>query len=180
MKSSRNVILYIAMSLDGYIATPDEDLSFLSIVQQEGEDYGYSDFMESIDTVILGRKTYDWVMKHVDVFPHAGQETYVITRTPRASIDKTCFYTGNLKALVSRLKNVKGKNIFIDGGAQVVNALLSYDLIDAFYISVIPVLLGKGIKLFQTGYPELRLKLMGAHSFEKGLVQLHYVRDGRV
>ena len=61
----RKVILYIACSLDGYIAQPNDDLSFLSIVEKEGEDYGYADFIKKVDTVVLGRKTYDWIMKHV-------------------------------------------------------------------------------------------------------------------
>lgn len=67
--TNRKVILYIATSLDGYIAKPNNDLSFLSIVQKEGEDYGYSKFINSVDTVILGRRTYDWVMSQVKVFP---------------------------------------------------------------------------------------------------------------
>lgn len=84
--SERKVILYIATSLDGYIAKPNDDLSFLSVVQRDGEDYGYVDFIKSVDTVILGRKTYDWVMTQVPEFPHADKNSYVITRTPRADI----------------------------------------------------------------------------------------------
>lgn len=82
------------MSLDGYIAKHNDDLSFLSIVQEDGEDYGYSDFIKSVDTVILGRKTYDWVMKQVSKFPHSDKETYVITRTSKPDIGKTRFYDG--------------------------------------------------------------------------------------
>lgn len=114
----RKVILYIAASLDGYIAKPNDDLSFLSIVQQEGEDYGYADFVRSVDTVILGRKTYDWVMNQVPEFPHADKNSFIITRTSRPSIGKVNFYTGNLKALILRLKSEGGKNIFIDGGQK--------------------------------------------------------------
>ena len=76
---SRKVILYIAASLDGYIAKSNDDLSFLNAVQREGEDYGYQEFMRSVDTVILGRKTYDWVMTQVEIFPHAELQTFVIT-----------------------------------------------------------------------------------------------------
>ncbi|MEI7504924.1 MAG: dihydrofolate reductase, partial [Paludibacter sp.] len=75
MISNRKVILYIAMSLDGYIAKPNDDLSFLSMVQQEGEDYGYTDFVNTVDTVIMGRKTYDWVMTQVPEFPHNDKAT---------------------------------------------------------------------------------------------------------
>jgi dihydrofolate reductase len=175
----RKVIVYIATSLDGYIAKPNDDLSFLSIVAQEGEDYGYADFIKTVDTVILGRKTYDWVMTQVPEFPHADKDSFVITRTAKPASGKTNFYTGNLKDLVSGLKNRQGKNIFIDGGAEIVNELLNEDLIDEFIISIIPILVGKGIKLFQDGRPEHRLELIATKQFEKGLAQLHYRRTNR-
>lgn len=170
----RKVILYIAASLDGYIAKPNNDLSFLSLVQKEGEDYGYGEFIKSIDTVILGRKTYDWVMTQVPEFPHADKNSFIITRTARPDIGKTKFYTGKLKDLVSKLKSEQGKHIFIDGGAEIVNELLKENLIDEFIISIIPVLLGNGTRLFKDGRPEQKLKLVSTKHFEKGLVQVHY------
>ena len=172
----RKVILYIATSLDGYIAKPNDDLSFLSIVQQDGEDYGYADFVKSVDTVILGRKTYDWVMTQVPEFPHADKNSFIITRTARPSIGKTNFYTDNLKDLILRLKNEQGKNIFIDGGAEIVNELLKQNLIDEFIISIIPILVGNGTKLFKDGRPEQKLELISTKQFDKGLTQLHYKR----
>jgi dihydrofolate reductase len=174
MMSDRKVILYIATSLDGYIAKPNDDLSFLSIVQRDGEDYGYADFVKSVDTVILGRKTYDWVMTQVPEFPHADKNSYIITRTPRPSISKTNFYTGDLKELVLRLKREHGKNIFVDGGAEIVNELLKQNLIDEFIISVIPIFVGNGTRLFKDGRPEQKLKLVDTKRFDTGLIQLHY------
>lgn len=171
---TRQVILYIAMSLDGYIAKPNDDLSFLSLVQQDGEDYGYHAFMKSVDTVILGRKTYEWVMAQVSEFPHADQNTYVITRTPRPSIGKTNFYTGALKDLITTLKKENGLHIFCDGGAEIVHELLKDQFIDEFIISVIPILLGEGKRLFKDERPEQLLQLISVQSFDKGLVQLHY------
>jgi dihydrofolate reductase len=176
MNNNRKVLLYIAMSLDGFIAKSNEDLSFLSIVEKEGEDYGYTDFVSNIDTVIMGRKTYSWIMSQTDDFPHSGKETYIITRTPRPSVGNTIFYTGNLIQLISDLKKVKGKNIFIDGGAEIVNEFLKDRLIDEFIISVIPVLLGNGIRLFKDGLPNQNLKLTGSKQYAKGLVQLHYCK----
>lgn len=176
MTTDRKVILYIAASLDGYIAKPNDDLNFLSIVQKDGEDYGYADFINSVDTVILGRKTYDWVMTQVPEFPHADKNSYIITRTARPAIGKTQFYTGNLKDLVLKLKSEKGKNIFIDGGAEIVNEFLKENLIDEFIISVIPILVGSGTRLFKDGRPEQTLKLLSTKQFEKGLTQLHYTR----
>jgi dihydrofolate reductase len=174
MTGNRKVILYIATSLDGYIAGPNDDLSFLSIVDQEGEDYGYADFVKSVDTVILGRKTYDWVMTQVPAFPHADKESYIITRTPQPGKGKINFYTGDLKELIIRLKSEKGKNIFVDGGAEIVNELLKQKLIDEFIISVIPILLGDGTKLFKDGRPGQTLKFAEAIKFDSGLIQLHY------
>ena len=174
MTGNRKVILYIATSLDGYIAKTDDDLSFLSLVEQEGEDYGYADFVKSVDTVILGRKTYDWVIAHVPEFPHADKDSYIITRTPRPGKGRINFYTGDLKELILRLKSEKGKNIFIDGGAEIINELLKQKLIDEFIISVIPIFIGNGIRLFKDGRPEQTLKLVDVRKFDTGLLQVHY------
>jgi dihydrofolate reductase len=180
MYNNRQVILYIAMSLDGYIAKPNDDLDFLRTVEQEGEDYGYADFVSTVDTVIVGRKTYDWVMKHVDVFPHADKNTYVITRSTRPAIGNTVFYNGDLTDLVKELKSKKGKNVFCDGGAEIVNELLSHDLLDEIIISVIPIMLGTGTKLFKDDRPEQHIKLVEAKAYQTGLVQLYYKRANKV
>jgi dihydrofolate reductase len=174
--TNRKVVLYIACSLDGYIAQPNDDLSFLSMVEKPGEDYGYGAFIKTIDTVILGRKTYEWIMKHVPDFVHADKDTYVITRTARPANGNTQFYTGDLKALIANLRARPGKDIFCDGGAEIVHLLLKDNLIDEFVVSYIPVLLGAGVRLFQDGRPTLPLTLVSAQSFEKGLVQVHYKR----
>jgi dihydrofolate reductase len=170
----RPLILYIATSLDGYIAQPNDELGFLSIVEQDGQDYGYADFMSTVDAVIVGRKTYDKVLSMGFDFPHADKEAYVITRTARPAIGSVTFYTGDLGELVARLKSQPGKTIFCDGGAEIVNELMRRDLIDEFIISIIPIFVGSGTKLFHDGRPELPLELVSATTFEKGLVQVHY------
>ena len=170
----RKVIVYIATSLDGYIAKPNDDIGFLSIVEQDGEDYGYADFIKTVDAVIVGRKTYDKVISMGFDFPHADKDTYIITRTPRPDIGSVKFYTGDLKVLVGKLKSGNGKNIFCDGGAEIVNELLKDKLVDELIISVVPVLVGNGTKLFNDGRPEQRLELISIKQFKKGLTQLHY------
>ncbi|MFD2200824.1 dihydrofolate reductase family protein [Shivajiella indica] len=170
----RKVILYIACSLDGFIAMPGDDLSFLDKVAKEGEDYGYNEFTEAVDTVILGRRTYEWVMSKVLEFPHASKETYVITREIRERIGNIHFYSDDLESLVNRLKRKEGKDIFVDGGSEVVRMMLQVKLIDEMIISIIPVLLGEGIPLFAKGIPYQDLKLLSSKSFDTGLVQLHY------
>jgi dihydrofolate reductase len=113
-------------------------------------------------------------MTQVSEFPHADKNSFVITRTPRPSIGKTNFYTGKLQDLIIKLKAELGKNIFIDGGAELVNELLKENLIDEFIISVIPILVGNGTKLFKDGRPEQKLQLLSTKKFDKGLAQLHY------
>ncbi len=174
MNSIRKTIVYIATSLDGFIAKPNDDLSFLNVVQKEGEDYGYGAFIKTIDTVIIGRKTYDWIMTQVSDFPHANKTTFVITRSERSSIGNTHFYSGDLNVLIKSLKEKDGKNIFIDGGAEIVNALLMVNLVDELIISVIPVLLGNGVSLFKDGRPEQGMEFVSVKTFDTGLVQLHY------
>jgi dihydrofolate reductase len=171
---SRKVIVYIAASVDGYIAAPDGDLSFLSKVEKEGEDYGYAAFISTVDTVVLGKNTYDKILSMGYPFPHADKDAYVITRTERETKGFTHFYKGDVAELITTLKKNEGKNIFIDGGAFVVNELLKKGLVDELYLSYIPVLLGDGIKLFSTGIPLQNLELLTVKKFETGLVQLHY------
>ena len=175
----RKLALFIATSLDGYIAKPNDDLSFLKLVEKEGEDYGYAEFTANIDTIIIGRKTYDYVLEEIGSshYDNGQRDVYVITRTARPSVGRTVFYTGKLIDLVQRLKSERGKNIYCDGGAEIINELLKHDLIDEFIISVIPILVGSGTRLFKDGRPEQQLELVNSKSFETGLVQLHYKRQ---
>jgi len=174
MSMKRRLQIYIALSLDGYIARPDGDLDWLSSVQIEGEDYGYADFIATIDAVIVGRKSYDKVLSMGVEFPHLDKECYVLTRSERADEGNLRFYNGDLGALVKRLKSTDGKNIFCDGGAEVIHQLLQLDVVDDFLLSIIPIFLGDGIRLFKNGRPELPLELVQTQSFASGLVQLHY------
>lgn len=174
----RKVSLFIATSLDGYIAKPNDDLSFLKIVEKEGEDYGYSEFTENIDTLIIGRKTYDYVLKELGPshYDNGKRDVYVITRTEKPNVGRTTFYTGNLTDLVKQLQSENGKNIYCDGGSEIINELLKNDLVDEFIISIVPVLLGNGTRLFKDGRPEQELQFVSAKTYETGLAQLYYKR----
>jgi dihydrofolate reductase len=174
----RKLSLFIATSLDGYIAKPNDDLSFLKLVEKEGEDYGYAKFTSTIDTVIIGRKTYDYVLKELGPshYDNGERDIYVITRTERPNAGKIKFFTGNVTELVHKLKNKDGKNIYCDGGAEIINELIKNDLIDEFIISVIPILLGNGTRLFKDGRPEQMVEFVTAKTFDTGVTQLHYKR----
>ncbi|HEY1044814.1 MAG TPA: dihydrofolate reductase family protein [Bacteroidia bacterium] len=176
MSNDVKVVVYIAASIDGYIAADNDDLSFLASVEKEGEDYGYADFVSTIDTVIMGRKTYEKVLSFGIPYPHSERKTYVITRTHQESKDSVEFYNGNLSELVSELKSKKGKNVFVDGGAQIVNEFLKLDLVDEIIVSYVPVVLGSGTKLFHSQGTSSKWKTKSAKQFETGLVQIHWER----
>ncbi len=127
--------------------------------------------------MIIGRKTYDKVQAMGFEYPHSDKKNYVIARTPAAAAGNIEFYSGSLAALVSQLKAEPGKDIFCDGGAEIVNLLMKDSLIDEFIVSVIPVFLGSGIRLFHSGRPETRLTLLGSKAFDTGLMQLHYLSN---
>lgn len=174
--SKRKVVLYISMSVDGFIATNDHDLSWLSLVDREGEDYGYNAFTANVDTYIVGRKTYDVVLGLTGgVFPQAKQyQCYVITRQDLPDTDGVTFYNGDLKTLIAQLKSQEGGTIYCDGGSAVVQMLMEHNLIDEYIISVIPTLLGDGIKLFKGGVSAIQLEADTSKQYASGLVQLHY------
>lgn len=177
MKNQRKIFVYIATSLDGYIAKKDDDISFLDSVEQEGEDYGYAEFIKEIDTVIMGRKTYEKILSMGVSNLHEDKKLYVITRKLQIDEGNVTFYNGTLPGLIQQLKEAEGENVFVDGGAEVIDCLMKYHLIDEYIISIIPYFLGEGIRLFKEGRPEENLRFVSSKSFPKGLVQLHYRKE---
>lgn len=176
MSDERKLILYIATSLDGYIATENDDLGFLDRITEEGEDYGYNAFIATVDTVIMGRRTYDKVVSMGVPDPHPERTLYVITRTPRATQGMIHFHSGDVLELVRKLKAEPGKDLYCDGGATLVDTLIKNDLIDRYCISVVPVLLGGGVRLFRDGRPDQPVRLTESRAFPKGVVQSWYER----
>lgn len=170
----RKVILYIAMSLDGYIAKDDDDISFLSTVDKPGEDYGFHQFIQTIDTIIWGRKTYDKLLSFDMEFPYPDKKCYVFSNSRTGYDENVEFFNGNIKDLIDELRQKPGKHIYCDGGSQLVSELLNDRLIDEFIISIIPHLVGKGVRLFQNGLPEQSLELVKSTLFPTGLVQNWY------
>lgn len=175
--NKRSIVIYIATSIDGYIAKEDGDISWLSAVQTPGEDYGYSNFIKTIDTVIMGRKTYEKVLSFGLEYPHRGRKTYVISKSKSGKDENAEYYNGELSTLIESLQKAPGKDIYCDGGAELISSLMMLGLIDRFIISTIPILLGGGIPLFRPGFPTLNLKLAGSNLFPSGLIQNEYLRQ---
>ena len=178
----RKISLFIAMSVDGYIAKPNDDLGFLKLVEKKDEDYGYAEFMSKIDTIIIGRRTYDYVLKEIGAshYDNGQRDVYVITRTEKPKIGRTTFYSGSLAKLINRLKSENGKDIYCDGGAQVINELLKHDLVDEFWLRIFPITLGPGKRLFAEGTLPFAFSLHEAKTSPTGVIVASYKRAGEL
>lgn len=175
MNGNRRIFIYIACSLDGYIAGEGDDLSFLSSVEKEGEDYGYSEFLTQIDTMIVGRRTYDKVQSMGFPYPPEGKKMIVVSnRELDNPSEAVTTYSGDLSILIQQLKSETGLNVFADGGAQIVKELLNANLVDDLIVSIIPKFVGKGIRLFNEIENGNKWKPINCKSYDTGLVQLHY------
>ncbi|MFN8143710.1 MAG: dihydrofolate reductase family protein [Bacteroidia bacterium] len=174
--NQRKIILYIACSVDGYIAGPNDNLDFLSMVERPSEDYGYQKFTDTIDAVIMGRKTYDKVLSFGIPFPHSGRNCFVVTKTKTGKTEHVTFWNSDPDILVRELLKQPGKDVFVDGGASLVDALMKHNLIDRYIISTIPVFIGDGIPLFKPGRPAIQLKHLQTNFYPSGLVQTWYDR----
>lgn len=170
------VVVYIAMSLDGYIATNDDDISFLDAVAVEGEDYGYSAFIDSVSTVILGNTTYQKVASMGIEFPYPiEKQVYVLSSQNNGTKKNITYWNDSLSSLMQRIKSEQSDGvIFVDGGSAVVRSFLEEGFVDKIIVSIIPVLLGNGKKLFQSGISSKKLSFIQSKSFPSGLVQLEY------
>ncbi|WP_337019843.1 dihydrofolate reductase family protein [Oceanobacillus massiliensis] len=172
---SRNMVLFIAISLDGYIAAEDDSLEWLFEVDGEG-DNGYSDFYETVDTIILGKRTYDWIMNHQEgEFPYKDKECFVFTRSSFDETEDVKFVHEDIVEFTDNLKKKKGKNIWLVGGSDLLQSFLKENMIDEFIITVAPTLIGKGIPLFKEGFEQLELTLRNTRRFNQ-FVELHYSR----
>ncbi len=169
----RKLNLYIATSLDGFIAKTDGNIDFLSMVEKPGEDYGYADFLHGIDTVIWGRKTFDKVLSFGMGVPHSDKKVFVISRNQKGNHEHV-IYHNDVIALVRALQQEEGKDIYCDGGSEIIAELMKHAMIDRIIVSVIPHLLGNGIRLFRDGCPEQDIELIRSIAFPSGLVQLWY------
>ncbi|GBO51644.1 dihydrofolate reductase [Pseudanabaena sp. lw0831] len=164
------LILYIASSLDGYLARTSGAVDWLFTDQ----DYGYTDFFASIDRLLIGRITYEQILTFGE-YPYAGKQGFVFSRTMRRDHDENVnFVAGDLVSFVKNLKLQNGKDIWLVGGAAIAKTCLENNLVDKLILSIHPIILGEGIVLFQPPLPTLSLKLEHCQTFDTGLVQLTY------
>ncbi len=168
----RNVVLGLGISLDGYIARLDDSVDFLFMPK----DYSMAEFMASMDTLIMGRKTLDAALKLGGTFD-GSMPAYVFSRskTP-GERDGVIFVNQTPARLIAQLRKRKGKDIWLMGGGEIARAFLKADLVDELYLGVVPILLGEGIPLFPSGFPQRNFTLVENKTFSKGLISLKYKR----
>ena len=173
----RKIILYIAMSLDGYIADEKGGVDWLvgeKIAEFPNE--SYRQFISRIDTIIMGYRTYHQIITELskDKWYYQGYKSYILTHQNIFEYrDDILFRNEDIQHLLLQLCNEEGKDIWICGGADIVHQCLQYDLIDEFYITIIPTLLGKGIPLFQCFDKSIPLQLV-SHTDDNGMIELVY------
>lgn len=150
---SNKVVLYIAVSLDGYIALPDGSVDWLFDVKGDGGDNGYADFYDTVGTVLMGRLTYEEVLKLSDDFPYAGKPCYILTRSlaKHEQAPHVTFTDEALSELVPRLQKQSEGLVWLVGGGQLVQAFMQAGLLEKAIIAIIPKVLGQGIPLFPEG-----------------------------
>lgn len=172
----RNVTLYIAMSLDGYIADRAGKVDWLNGHGDSGEQIDtYSSFVKDIDTVVMGWNTYHQITTELSPgeWVYSELTSYVITHRTLPSTDNIKFVGDDPCEIVQRLKQQQGKGIWICGGGAIIQPLMRAGLIDEYYISVIPTILGSGIPLFGEMPEEIKLKLIRTQAYD-GIVELVY------
>jgi dihydrofolate reductase len=159
------IVYYVAASLDGFIATPDGGIDWLQPFENTGEDYGYAEFYASVEAVLMGRKTYEQCLQFPE-WPYAGKPYWVLSSA-----------NGNTPSkVVAEMRSRGLRRAWLVGGGKLAAAFRSERLITEHIVSVIPVLLGAGIPLFDGPAPREDLKLLGTKAYDTGIVQLRYAR----
>ena len=161
------IILYIASSLDGYIARENGDVDWLPQLSESG----YDDFYKSIDTVIMGKKTYDQILTFGE-YPYKGKKSFVFSRDTSLTKDENVEFVSNLDEFSKNLVSFEG-NVWLVGGSELFSSFLQNKLVDEVILSVIPTVIGKGIPLFQNINQEVNFKLIKTTEYA-GFIELTY------
>lgn len=180
MKSSTSikVSVFIATSLDGFIARTDGDIEWLHEVEPIGgdDDAGYGAFFNSIDVLVMGRGSFEKVLEF-DEWPYQSKPVIVLSRSLTGVPDKLCdkvkIDASSPQDLVEKLSREGCKRIYLDGG-KVIQSFISEGLVDDIIVTTIPILIGQGRPLFGPLHKDINLRLIETKSWENGLVQLHY------
>lgn len=174
MDRKRKFIVYVATSADGFIARGDGSVDWLNRPRPKGN-YGIGAFYRSIDTCVMGRKTYDHAVRFGMRDGYPGKKNYVFSRRlAMTASPKVVIANDDVINFARRLRAEKGKDIWLVGGAELIAAFLDAGQVDEFILHVIPTLIGEGIPLVAPHHRDVRLKLLASKKFPDGVVRLHY------
>jgi len=169
-----DILLYIAASLDGYIATLDGGIEWLSSFEGSGEDYGYAEFYDSLDALVMGRKSYEQVLTFGE-WPYPGKMSFVFTQRDLGSEREDLrIVSGDPTEEMKQIAEQGFERVWLMGGAALIASFRQAHLIDEYIISTIPVLLGEGIPLFEPPGVEEQVTLVSAKEYPSGVVQTRY------
>jgi dihydrofolate reductase len=168
------VVLYIATSLDGYIAQSNGSVDWLP-TDKTGEDFGYADFYESVDVLAMGRTTYEQVLSFGE-WAYPGKPSYVFTRQALVSDRPDVFFTSiQPDQFIQEMTSQRFQHVWLVGGANLITAFMKLELVDQYILSIMPIILGDGIPLFSSPNPETALKLIDVRQYQSiGAVQITY------
>lgn len=172
-----SIRLFIAISLDGFIASENGSIDWLlSLSNPQNCDHGYNDFIAGVDTLIMGSRTYESLLGLTNEWPYPDKSTYVVSLNPEYEVKSPNTIVLNELTLqqIDKVKSESHSSIWLVGGGQIVSCLLNLGRIDSMIISVIPVILGKGIPLFQFVDKLHDLSLINSVSYDTGVVNLFY------
>lgn len=175
----RKVILYVAASLDGYIANSQGKVDWLNGWEEGGTDDGYTDFLQRIDTVLMGYRTYRQIITELspDRWVYEGLTTYVFThRTEKTAKGDIHFLNTPVSNLIRRLQEMPGKDIWICGGANLVEQCLRQGLIEEIHLITVPILLGQGIRLFPQMDQPISFRLLSSKR-RNGMTESIYAKQ---
>lgn len=166
------ISIYIATSIDGYIARNNGNLDWLQYGHSGEEDYGFKDFINSVDGLILGRNTYQ-VVSEFEEWPYKEKRVIVLSKTLKDVRQEAELFCGDLTELLVQLHSENIKHIWVDGGITA-SKFLEAGLVDELTISIIAMILGSGIPLFSVMNKEHQCHLADSKAYPSGLVQLKY------
>jgi len=173
-----DIIYYVAASLDGYIATADGGVEWLAPFEQSAEDYGYAEFLASVDALLLGSKTYEQVLGF-GPWPYEGKPAWVFTHRDLERANDVTFTSASPTKVAEELDALGHDRVWLVGGAALAAAFRAENLITEYIVSVMPVILGEGIALFGASGGSDSLVLLESAQYESGVVQLRYAAGHR-